>query len=217
MKRITALRRGRGRGKRMNIFLDGRFAYSLGAELTVKEDLRIGQELPDDYIETLEKSDRFQRCFDSALRYLSYRPRSESEIREKLRRHGGGNECVAEVITRLKEQGLVDDIAFARFWKDNRETFNPRSQQLTRLELRQKGVDSGIINQVITEDDDTDNAYRSALSKIRHWPPSDYQSFRRRLGEYLRRRGFNYEVINSTVARLWQERENRQGEDSTLY
>ena len=211
MKRITALRSGRGREKRMNIFLDGRFTFSLGAELAVKEDLRVGQELPDDHIETLEKSDRFQRCLDSALRYLGYRPRSESEIREKLRRRGGDGERVEEVITRLKEQGLVDDVAFARFWKDNRETFSPRSQQLTRLELRRKGVGSGIIDQVIAEVDDADNAYRSAASKTRHRPPSDYQSFRRRLGEYLRRRGFNYEVINSTVARLWQERESRQG------
>ena len=211
MKRITALRSGRGREKRMNIFLDGRFTFSLGAELTVKEDLRVGQELPDDYIATLEKSDRFQRGLESALRHLGYRPRSESEIREKLRRRGCDDECVEEVITRLKEQGLVDDVAFARFWKDNRETFSPRSQQLTRLELRRKGIGSGIIDQVIAEVDDADNAYRSALSKTRHWPPSDYQSFRRRLGEYLRRRGFNYEVINSTVARLWQERESRQG------
>jgi regulatory protein len=109
------------------------------------------------------------------------------------------------VIAKLKEQGLVSDIAFAQFWKDNRESFSPRSQWLTRLELRRKGVTTDIIDQVVDEVDDADNAYRAALSKARGLPLSDYQGFRRRLGDYLKRRGFGYEVINYTVERIWQE------------
>jgi len=194
----------------MNIFLDGRYTISLGAELALKEDLRVGHELSDDCIKKLAMSDQFQRCLNGALRYLSYRSRSESEIRERLRRRGFDSECIESVLAKLKEQRLVDDVAFAHFWKDNRETFSPRSQQLTRQELRRKGVVSDVIDQVVAEVDDVDSAYRSALGKTRHWPSSDYQDFRRRLGDYLRRRGFNYEVINSTVEQLWQERGNSQ-------
>ena len=105
----------------------------------------------------------------------------------------------------LREQGLVDDMAFARFWKENRESFSPRSQRLTRLELKRKGVVSDVIDRVIDAVDDGDSAYRAALDRVRRLPLSDYQSFRRRLGEYLKRRGFGYEVINHTVDRVWQE------------
>ena len=205
MKRITAIRAGRGRRKRVNIFLDGKFAFSLEAEAAIKEDLQIGQELSTNQIGALARSDQFHRCFNAAARYLSYRPRSEFELRERLHQRGFDGDSTEAVIAKLKEQGLVDDLAFAQFWKDNRESFSPRSQWLTRLELRQKGVADDIIDQVIDAVDDDESAYRAALNKAHSLPLSDYHIFRRRLGEYLKRRGFGYGVINHTVERIWQE------------
>ena len=101
----------------------------------------------------------------------------------------------------------MDDVAFAQFWKDNRESFSPRSQRLTKLELRRKGVADDIIAQVTDAIDDDNSAYRVALSKARSLPLSDRQAFRRRLADYLKRRGFSYGVISHTVERVWQERE----------
>jgi len=204
MTKITTLRAGRSR-QRVNVFLDGKFAFSLEAEVAVKEGLQVGQELSSSQIEALVRSDHFHRCLNAAVHYLSYRPRSESEVRERLQRRGFDGDSIEAVITKLKEQGLVSDIAFAQFWKDNRESFSPRSQWLTKLELRRKGVTTDIIDQVVDEVGDADNAYRAALSKARGLPLSDYQGFRRRLGDYLKRRGFGYAVINHTVERIWQE------------
>ena len=205
MSKITALRVGRGRGKRVNVFLDGKFAFSLEAEVAVKEGLQIGQELSADEIGAITRSDYFHRCLNVAARYLSYRPRSESELRERLHQRGFNGNSIEAVLTKLKEQGLVDDVAFAQFWRDNRESFSPRSQWLTKLELRRKGVASDIIDQVVDAIDDDDSAYRAAQSKARNLPLSDYQLFQRRLGGYLKRRGFGYRVISHTVERLWQE------------
>ncbi len=206
MRKITALRVGRGRGKRVNIFLDGKFAFSLEAEVVAKEGLQVEQVLSAGQIEALARSDHFHRCLNAAVHYLSFRPRSESELRERLRQRGFDGDTQEAVINRLKEQGLVDDVAFAQFWKDDRESFNPRSQWLTKLELRRKGVANDIIDQVVDAIDDDDSAHRAALSKAHSLPRSDYQSFRRRLGEYLKRRGFSYGVINHTVERMWQDR-----------
>ena len=205
MNKITAIRFGKGRGKRVNVFLDDRFAFSLEAEVAVKEGLQVGQELSSSQIEALAKSDHFHRCFNAAAHYLSYRPRSQFELKERLYRRGFDGDSVEAVLAKLKEQGLVDDIAFAQFWKDNRESFSPRSQWLTKLELRRKGVAEDIIDQVVGVIDDDDCAYRAALGKVRSLPMSDYQSFRHRLGDYLRRRGFSYGVINHTVERVWQK------------
>ena len=205
MSEITALRTGKSRGKRVNVFLDGRFAFSLEPEVAVKEGLHSGQELSAGQIEALARSDHFHRCLNAATRYLSYRPRSESELRERLHRRGFSGDSIEAVLTKLKEQGLVDDMAFAQFWKDNRESFNPRSQWLTKSELRRKGVASDIIDQVVDTIDDEDSAYRAAQSKMRSLPRADYQLFQRRLGGYLKRHGFGYRVISHTVGRLWQE------------
>jgi regulatory protein len=206
MRKVTAIRAGRGQGKRINIFLDGRFAFSLEAGVALKENLEVGQELSEGNIEALTRADLRHRCLNAAIHYLSYRLRSEAELRQRLQRRGFDGDNVEAALAKLREQGLVNDLAFAQFWKDNRQSFSPRSQWLTKLELRQKGVAGDIIDQVVADVDDEDSAYRAALSRARSLPRSDYQSFRRRLGEYLRRRGFGYRVISHTVERLWQEK-----------
>ena len=209
MGKITTLRVGRGRRKRVNVSLDGRFAFSLEAEVAIKEGLQVGQELSTSQIEALAWFDHYHRCLNAVAHYLSYRPRSEFELRERLHQRGFDGDSIEAVLAKLKEQGLVDDMAFAQFWKDNRESFSPRSQWLTKLELRRKGVANNIIDQIADTIDDEDSAYRAALSKARSLPLSDYQSFRRRLGGYLKRRGFGYGVINHTIERLWPELESR--------
>jgi regulatory protein len=210
MSKVTALRE-ESKERRVRVFLDGRFAFSLDAEVAARENLQVGQELSSAQVEALTRVQQFQRALNAAYRYLSYRPRSEAEIKGRLKRRGFDDDCIGAVMARLKEQDLVDDLAFAQFWKENRESFRPRSQRMTKLELRQKGVAADIIDQVLDEVDDEDSAYRAALARSRHWPMSDYHLFRRRLSEYLRRRGFDYEVISHTVERVWQEREGGSG------
>ncbi len=205
MKRVTAIGEGKRRKRRVNIFLDDKFAFSLEAGVAVKEGLRVGQELSESDIEALAGAELSQRCFNAALRYLGYRPRSESELRERLKRRGFDGDNVETVLARLKEQGLVDDRAFAQFWKENRQSFSPRSRWLTRHELKQKGVADEVIERVVADVDDEDSAYQAAIAKARSLPAVDYQGFRRRLGEYLKRRGFGYGVINNTVKKVWEE------------
>ena len=205
MSKITRLVAGKSREKRVNVHLDGRYAFSLLAEVVLKEGLRVGQELSDEEQVRLTGVDSYQRCLNAAIRFLGYRPRSEAEIRQRLLKRGYDNPNIEKAVARLKEQGLVDDAAFARFWIDNRESFSPRSRRLTRLELQRKGLDIDVIEQVVSEVDDSDSAYRAALSKARRLSPTDYQVFRRRLGQYLGRRGFDYEVIKETVERVWKE------------
>lgn len=205
------MRSGKGREKRINIFLDGKFAFSLGAEVAAKENLQVGQELSEKQVEALTGNEQLQRCLEAAYRYLGYRPRSESEIRERMQRRGFTTETIDAAINHLREQDLLDDEAFAQFWKENRESFRPRSQWLTRLELKRMGVRNNVIEQVVASMDDEGNAYRAARQKMRHGTPADYQDFRHRVGDYLRRRGFSYEVIGRTVEKIWQERGSSPG------
>jgi len=208
MSKVTGLKKRRSRGKRVDVFLDGKLAFNMLTEVAMKEGLKVGQELSESRLDILADLDRDQRCLNAATRYLRYRPRSEAEIRQRLQHHGFDKDCTEKTIVKLKEQGLVDDIAFARFWKDNREAFSPRSQRLTKLELRRKGLVGDIVEQVIGEVDDSDSAYRAALLKARRISTLDYPDFRRRLAEHLGRRGFSYDVIKETVEKVWKEHHN---------
>lgn len=210
MTKITALRFGKGRSKKVNVSLDGRHAFNLELDVVIRERLKVEQEISAAQVEALKKAGYQQRCYNAAARLLGYRPRSEHEMRQRLNQHGFDKDTIGAVLTRLKEQGLMDDDNFARFWRDNRQSFSPRSQWLIRVELRQKGVPDEIINQVVSSIDDADSAYRTAKKKANSLTITDYQNFRRRIGEYLKRRGFNYSVIIKTIERLWQEREESQ-------
>ena len=152
-----------------------------------------------------------QRCLDAAYRYLTYRPRSEAEIKQRLHQRGFDKKVVEKAIAKLKEQNLIDDFAFAQFWKDNRLSFKPKSKRLIQRELRNKKVAVEIIEQVTKDLDDEGNAYKLGCGRMHTLAYLDYPDFRRRLSSYLGYRGFSYEVIRRTIARLWREKA-----DSTL-
>lgn len=148
-----------------------------------------------------------QSCLDAAFRYLSYRPRSEFELKMRLRQRGFDASSIEGVLRELRGQGLVDDFAFAQFWKENRESFSPRSRTLLHRELRQKGIAPHIIAEVIKEIDEEASAYKAAQNRVKRFAFSDYDNFCHRIAALLRRRGFSYEVSRHIINRLWQERE----------
>ena len=187
------------------MFIDGKFAFKIDAGVVKNGELKIGQEISDNRLKELAEDVSLARCLNAAYRFLSYRPRSEAEIKERLRRRGFEDSKIEIVINKLKEQNLLDDTAFARFWKENRDTFRPRSKRLTGLELKKKGVADEIIKEVTDDSNDMQSAYQAALRKSQHLANQDYEVFRRRLGDYLQQRGFGYTVINQTVKILWQE------------
>ena len=148
-----------------------------------------------------------QDCLDAAYYYLSYRPRSEGEIRQWLHKRGCSNDVADKTIAKLREQNLSDDLAFAQFWKDNRLSFRPKSKRLIKRELRDKKIDAEIIEQVTNDIDDEEIAYRLGSGRLPALAHLDYPHFYRRLSSYLAYRGFSYEVIKRTASLLWQERE----------
>ncbi|MFO7772600.1 MAG: regulatory protein RecX [Dehalococcoidia bacterium] len=146
-------------------------------------------------------------CLNAAYYYLGYRPRSEGEIRHWLHRRGFAEEVVEEAITKLREQNLSDDFAFAQFWKDNRLSFRPKSKRMIEKELRQKKVAAEIVEQVTEDMDDEEIAYKLGCGRMSALAHLDYADFYRRLSGYLAYRGFSYPVIRDTAARLWREKD----------
>ncbi len=207
MGTITALR-SIDRKKQVNVFVDGLFSFSIADELAVTNRLEVGRHLSVGQIEELKESNLLHSCFNAAFHYLSYRPRSENEVRQRLRRRGFDGKVIEEVIFKLKERRLIDDVAFSEYWQNNRLSFSPRSGRLIKLELRKKGVAAETANEVVNNADDKNSVYLAGLRKARRLAGSDYDVFRRRLYDYLRRRGFNYETVKRAVTRLWQEKQS---------
>jgi len=154
---------------------------------------------------TPKSASQQQSPLDAAYRYLSYRPRSEFEMRVWLGRKGFGRPMIESTLLTLKGKGLLDDAAFARFWRESRESSSPRSRAALRSELRRKGIDPDVVAEALDGVDEEAAAYRAAQKKAARLATDDHDDFRTRLSAVLRRRGFSYEVTEHTVNRLWQE------------
>lgn len=152
-----------------------------------------------------ESGSDHQRCLDAASRYLAYRPRSVFEVKTRLRQRGFDQPTIEAVLQELRRNGSLDDLAFASFWRDNRQSFSPRSGLLLGRELRAKGVPKGVVTEVVSGLDEEDSAYRAAAKRAKRLDRTDFTEFRGRLAPFLRRRGFSYQVIEHTVRRLWDE------------
>jgi regulatory protein len=201
---ITLIERHRRR-RRVNVFVDGRFALALALTLAQEKGLHAGMAVSDDDLQALRDEDERRTAYESALRLLSYRPRSEKEIRTRLARRGIQPAIIEETAERLRQLHYLDDAAFAQFWRESRENVSPRSRRLIRSELLFKGVDSETATATVEDVDDEEAAYRAAAKRLHALEPTDYEVFRRRLGGFLTRRGFSYDVTRRTLERCWRE------------
>lgn len=196
--------------KRLNVYIDGELALSIDRKTAIDNGLKKGIILDEKRINYLKNLDAFQRCMDAALNFLSYRPRSEMEIRQRLTRRGFEIYIVNHVLKQLKEQSLINDKEFGKYWIYNRNSFNPKSKTLLKVELKQKGVNKEIVNELIVDVNDEENAYNVAMKKAHALERLEYDDFRTKLFNYLKLRGFGYEVIYRVCVRIWQE---KHGED----
>ena len=203
MAKITAIVSQKGDPNRVNIHLDGEYAFGLAQ--VVAAWLKVGQELGEERIASLQAEDARERAYQQALLFLSYRSRSESEIRQNLRKHDLPEEVIQYTLERLRENRLADDNQFARAWVENRNTFRPRSRRALAVELRQKGLSDEAAQSALAAVNDEVLAYEAGLKKMHRLRDLEWNEFRRKLSEFLARRGFPYSVIAPVVSRLWNE------------
>jgi regulatory protein len=199
---ITALKVQKRNKNRVNIYLDERYSFSLADHLAVP--LRRGQFLGDEEIARLKEEDEYHQVYKRAVRLIDHRPRSIAEVRRRMERQGIVPDLVEKVIGQLTAVGLLDDAEFARLWVENRETFRPRSHQMLRYELRQKGLDEKTITQALERVDEEQSAHRLALERGRRLSHLDWSAFRQKLTGYLARRGYPYDIIRRAVREAGQ-------------
>lgn len=201
--KVTALRLQSRNKTRVNVYLDGQYAFSLIKIEAVR--LRLGQVLTDADIARLKDADEREMAYERALKLLVSRPRSEAEVRQRLREHAVPEPTITLVLERLRQSGLADDQAFANFWVENRNTFRPRSKRALQMELKRKGVTGETAQQALAATNDEEAAYRLAVQQARKLSALPFPDFRRKLNDFLLRRGFGYDTVGPIIKRVWEE------------
>jgi regulatory protein len=203
-QRITAIEPQQKNPQRVNIYLDGEFAFGLAT--IVAAWLKVGQEMGEETIASLKVKDECEVTYQKALHFLSYRPRSSMEVRQNLLKRGISETLIDETVNRLQSAGLVNDEAFARAWVENRNAFRPLGKPVLRMELRRKGLSDEIVQSVLdTQVHEEALALEAARKYARRLTGLEWPDFRLKLGGFLVRRGFSYTITAPVVSEVWKE------------
>jgi regulatory protein len=215
---ITDLEPQKKNPKRVNVFLDGAFAFGISLESKIVNRLKVGEELKTEQVEQLIFNDQVERLYDKAIKFLSFRPRSEREVRDnllqKLRLTDKGEEekknferSVEEVVQKLQKTGQIADREFAGWWIQQRTNFKKTSPRVIKAELFKKGINKEIIDNLFSEIsiDPLQLALDAAKKKARNFQKYDKKTAREKLGRYLASKGFDWEIVKKTVDTIVQK------------
>ncbi|MDZ7843801.1 MAG: RecX family transcriptional regulator [Anaerolineales bacterium] len=203
MFKVTDLKPQKKDPNRLNVYLDGEFGF--GIARVIAPWLKVGTELDQGKIDQLTELDAREKAYQRALHYLSYRVRSEHEVRLNLEKHDIPQDVIEDTLERLREKSLVDDHQFASQWVENRAAFHPRGKRALAAELRQKGVSRKIIDAVLEDVDEYHLAEKVVEKKINRVKNLDWTGFRKKMYGYLSRRGFHYSICNQIVQEKWDQ------------
>ena len=201
---ITRLVQGKKNPNRVNLYLDDEFAFALSIDEVGKKSLKKGLELSPGEIEDLKKDDSDEYIYCKILNFLSFRPRTVKEVRDRLWKYEVKDEDSQNlVIDKLKSKGYLDDIAFARWFIESRNTHRPRSVSMLKMELSQKGVPKDIISDLVaTMGDEKDTIMHLLDKKLGSRRILDKLE-KVKIQGYLVRQGFAWDKV-SEVVKSWQ-------------
>ncbi|MCH7541357.1 RecX family transcriptional regulator [Patescibacteria group bacterium] len=220
MGKITNIAQQKKDPKRFNVYVGEQFAFGISANLRFEKRLEISQRLSEKQIQNLIEADQIERLLNKGLNILSFRPRSEKEIRDYLLRKGKLKEVRSEaekdqyksslekVISRLKKLKQINDYAFAKWWVDQRTRFKPRGPYVIRGELLAKGVSREVVDELtnIKKEDQIHLALTAASKKISAYKKLEEVNFRKKLESYLVGRGFSWEIAKNAVDTITDKR-----------
>ena len=224
MPRITKISPQK-RKQRVNIFLDEKFAFGLDLETFSKYNLKINQEISQEKIEEILKEEEFLKVYDKTLRFLSFRPRSKKEIKDYFYKKNVGDETQKMIIKKLERLKFLDDKQFALWWVEQRITFRPSGKRFLEYELRKKGINKEIIDEVLKDEilkgffqkeEETQEAIvgrvdtsfefemalKAAQKKLHTYQKLSSFEFRKKMTAFLARRGFPWAVIKEVIDKI---------------
>jgi regulatory protein len=200
---ITALTAQKRDRNRINVYLDGEFAF--GLTRIVGAWLQVGQELSVEKISALQSEDSLEIAYQKAIRYLSYRARSTQEVQRYLAKQNVLAETAQQVVERLQRNRMIDDERLAQDWVDNRSDSRPRGRRALVFEMKHKGIPEQAIHQALTGWDEEEMAFQAARKHARKLKNLEWIDFRQKMLAHLGRRGFSYETAAPAASRIWKE------------
>jgi regulatory protein len=209
---ITKILKSRKERNKYEVFIDDKPGLRVSESTLAKSGLFTGKDLDERDIEQILQADSRERAHQTAVNFISYRPRSSKEIVDKLSRKGFSHELAVEVIDKLKELDLLNDLQFARMFVRDKLLGKPMGRAMLRRKLLEKGIpfqlSEMVLKEYVTEENEQEAAKILALRKMKmsrsRFSTLDPRAKQKRLIDYLLSRGFSQDIAFKTARSIIQ-------------
>ena len=195
-----------GKGQRYSLKVDEIFQGVFEAEILARHNLKTGQEIEEDFLNSLKIENGNYACFDRALNLLEHGMKSQKQVQDYLKGKGYPESCIEKAVEKLAEYGYLNDLAYACEYV--RLYSQKDGEKKLRFALKNKGVEDELIDQAIeqclTDESQEEVCFKLAAKKIKN-AELDIK-IRQKVTAYLAGRGFSFETINRALTRLKEER-----------
>lgn len=207
---ITALVAQKRNSSRVSVFLDGEFAFGCERDIIEQFHLAKGQELSAETLKVLQAEEHTMQLKQAAYRYISYKPRTSAQVRQKILLLGYTEAEVAFALQFLEDLGYLNDDKYARLYIHDAQKLKHYSLNRIRLELKKRGLPKDTIERAIHEtispedqqSEEQANVKRAAEKKLRSIQHHDKKKRQQLLIAYLQRQGFSWSIIKPVLAEL---------------
>lgn len=195
--------------KLANVLFDSNDSLNISADIVAKFNLKPGVVVDESLYTKICYEQEILQAKNSAIRYLSYRPRTIWEVKSKLYSLKFSTETIEKTIDFLKEYGYLDDEKFAVKYINEKLKLTKSSFKKLEQELLQKGIKKDILEGVLRcfeqSDIEKNNAFQYArrkYSSIKY--SSEFERIVKTIN-YLLQKGFGFELAKEVVEEISKE------------
>lgn len=221
---ITRIARQKKDNDRYSVYVDDgngeAFAFGVHEDVLLRYQLRKGLELHNDTIQAITHEDEISKTLNQCLSFLTYRMRSEKEIRDYMKRKNVAESVIAIVIDRLKSRQYLNDLEFAKSYVRDKKHLQSKGSRLLAKELREKGIAAKDIEEALKEyssEEQLANAIRFALKKQKQLQKESNTMVKQKITQQLRQKGFEDHIVETALNELPAKTEEEEWEAIALY
>lgn len=200
---ITRIGRQKNNNERYNLYLDEKYAFSIDEAVLIKYQLSKGKVIEAFTLDEIVFDDEVRKAFNKAINFLSYRMRSEHEVRQKLLQTEFGEAVILEAIRKLYEYGFLNDESFTKALVETQKKNSKKGPTAIRQELKKKGIEKDLQEKVLdnySEEEQVSIATTLAEKIVHQSKDKTPRQIKQKIQETLQRKGYNFTIISQAIS-----------------
>jgi len=159
-------------------------------------------------MEKTQAEEQIKQAFITSLRLLAASPKSGQELRKKLAGKGFSETIIEQALSKLGAQGVLDDTKYAKDLMARLTLGKAAGRHKIAFELKRHGIPEKIRHELLgtlSNEEELDRALEQSRLKWSSWSKLDPQKRKKRLYDFLIRKGYDFQIAQEILRKLSKE------------